>query len=45
MALKYLHTEEMLQITATWLDPQAAAHAAVVAVPELSAKLPRAGRP
>jgi hypothetical protein len=42
MALKYLQTEEMLQITATWIDPQSAAHAAIAAIPEISAKLARA---
>lgn len=42
MALKHLQTEEMLQITATWIDPQSPAHTAILAVPELAAKLPHA---
>jgi len=42
MALKYLQTEEMLQISGNWVEPQSDAHTAILAVPELATKLPRA---
>ncbi|MDC3953146.1 hypothetical protein [Polyangium jinanense] len=41
MALKNLQTEEMLQVSATWVDPQSLARAAILGNPDLSAKLSR----
>ncbi|MDI1476761.1 hypothetical protein [Polyangium sp. y55x31] len=41
MALKHLQTEEMLQVSATWTDPQSPVRAAILGNPDLSAKLPR----
>lgn len=41
MAFKNLQTEEMLQVSSTWTDLQSAARAAIVSIPDLSAKLPR----
>jgi len=42
MALKHLRTEEMLQVSGTWLNPQSPARAAILSIPDLAAKLPRA---
>ncbi|MDI1447970.1 hypothetical protein [Polyangium sp. 6x1] len=41
MAFKNLQTEEMLQVSATWTDPESPARAAILSIPDLSAKLPR----
>ncbi len=41
MALKRLPTDEMLHLSAAWLDPQSRAHAAIKASPDLAPSLPR----
>ncbi len=41
MALKHLRTEEMLQVSGTWIAPLSPARAAILAVPDLAAKHPR----
>jgi hypothetical protein len=43
MALKNLTSEEMLQLSGNWIDPKSPAHAAIITVPELAAKLQRMG--
>ena len=41
MAFKNLQTEEMLQVSASWTDPPSPARAAILSIPDLSAKLAR----
>ncbi|MDI1484224.1 hypothetical protein [Polyangium sp. y55x31] len=41
MAYKHLRSEEMLQVSSSWIDPQSPARAAILASADLSGKLPR----
>lgn len=41
MAFKRLASEEMLQLSGTWVDPESKAHQAILATPDLAPSLPR----
>jgi hypothetical protein len=41
MALKRLFSEEMLQLSGTWVDPKSKAHKALLASPDLAPAMPR----
>jgi len=41
MAFKRLFSEEMLQLSGTWVDPASKAHAAILATPDLAPSMPR----
>src|SRR5689334_9019813 len=41
MALKRLHTEEMLQISGSWVDVKTKSHKAIIANPDLAPSMPR----
>src|SRR5512132_1203605 len=41
MAFKRLLSEEMLQLSATWVDPKSKAHEAILATPDLAPSMPR----
>ena len=41
MALKRLFSEEMLQLSGTWVDPKSKAHKAILASPDLAPSMPR----